>query len=186
MRCFIAVEIPADIKKQIRSVQKHFEKFDNTTLVNPELLHSTLLFLGELDKEKVEETKKIISDCLKSGKQIRCRIEGTGVFPEREYMKVIWAGMTECDALLRIQEILENNLRAKGIYNGAKKFNSHITLARVRNSKNKQAILAEIDKTGNFSTDIFEINEIKLKESTLSPRGPEYHDIAVYKLREPA
>ncbi len=186
MRCFIAVEIPVDIKKQILSVQEHFEKFDNLTLVNPELFHSTLLFLGELDKEQAEEAKNVISDIVKSCEPIRCRIQGTGVFPDREYLKVIWAGITECDALFCIQKILEKNLKAKGIYHGAKKFNSHITLARVRNSKNKQAILAEVDKNRNFATGIFEINEIKLKESTLSPRGPTYHDIAVYTLRESA
>jgi len=59
MRCFIAVEIPVEIKKQILLVQEHFEKFDNLTLVNPELFHSTLLFLGELDKEHVEEAKNL-------------------------------------------------------------------------------------------------------------------------------
>ena len=186
MRCFIAVEIPADIKKQIRSVQEHFEKFDNMTIVNPELFHSTLLFLGDLDKEQMEEAKNIISDSVKSCEPIRCRIRGTGVFPERKYIKVIWVGMTECEALFNIQKIIENKMREKNIYHGAKEFNSHITLARVRNSKNKQAILAEVDKNRNFVTGIFDINEIKFKESTLSPRGPEYHDIAVYKLREPA
>lgn len=186
MRCFIAVEIPADIKKQIRSVQEHFEKFDNMTLVNPELFHSTLLFLGELDKEQVEEAKKVISDIVKSGEPVRCRIRGMGVFPDRRYLKVIWIGITECDALFCIQKILEKNLRAKGIYHGAREFNSHITLARVRNSKNKHEILAEVDKNQNFATGIFEINEIKFKESILSPRGPTYHDIAVYTLRESA
>lgn len=186
MRCFIAVEVPKDIKKQIRSVLEHFENFDNLTIVNPELFHSTLLFLGELNQEQLEDTKNAISASLKSGAPIRCRIQGMGVFSDRLYLKVIWVGMTECDALFSIQKVLEKKLRPNGIYHGESKFNPHITLARARNSKYRQEILDKVEKNMNFATDIFEINEIKLKESVISSRGPLYRDIAIYKLREPA
>ncbi|MCK5698869.1 MAG: RNA 2',3'-cyclic phosphodiesterase, partial [Candidatus Aenigmarchaeota archaeon] len=60
MRCFIAIDIPKDIKKEIHSIQKSFEKYKNITLVNTKLLHCTLLFLGEIDKTQLEKTKSIL------------------------------------------------------------------------------------------------------------------------------
>ena len=59
MRCFIAVDLPADIRRQIRSVQVQFEKLGNLGLVNPDIFHSTLLFLGDLDSAKIKDAKKI-------------------------------------------------------------------------------------------------------------------------------
>ncbi len=188
MRCFIAIDVPKDIKKELHSIQKSFEKYKNITLVNTKLLHCTLLFLGEIDKTQLEKTKSILNTIAARNNTIKCQLKSTGVFPNRNYLKVIWTGIyPECQ-LTAIQKSLETKLTETGIYNPHphQQFTPHITLSRVRDSGHKHEILKEIEKNSTFTTPIFEINELKLKQSTLLPGGPIYDDIAVYKLREPA
>lgn len=188
MRCFIAIDIPKNIKKEIHSIQKSFEKYKNITLVNTKLLHCTLLFLGEIDKTQLEKTKSILRECSESHTTIKCCLKSTGVFPNPEYLKVIWTGICDNNQLANIQKSLETKLKKAEIYNPPyhQQFTPHITLGRVRDSGHKHEILKEIEKNSTFTTPIFEINELKLKQSTLLPGGPIYDDIAVYKLREPA
>lgn len=189
MRCFIAVDLPKDIKKQIHSIQKPFEKYENITLVNTKLLHCTLLFLGDIDKAQIQKTKTILESITSRHNTIRCRLKTTGVFPDTNYLKVIWAGISDNSHLTGIQKSIETELKRAGIYNpprNPRQFTPHITLGRVRNPRHKHDILNEIEKNTTFTTPFFEIKEIKLKQSTLSQGGPLYHDIAIYKLREPA
>lgn len=188
MRCFIAVDMPKGIKKQMHSVQKGFETFENIRLVNTKLLHCTLVFLGDINKKQVEDTKSAIADTTASHKTIKCTLKSIGVFPNPAYIKIIWTGIQDNNQLAGIQKYLEAALKEKQIYNPpnnrAQKFTPHITLARVRNPNNKDRILGQVEKNTTFETPVFEISEIKLKESILLPGGPEYHDIAAYKLRE--
>ena len=188
MRCFIAVDMPKGIKKEMHSVQKGFETFENIRLVNTKLLHCTLMFLGDINKKQIEDVKSIIADIAPSYNTIKCTLKSIGVFPNPAYIKVIWTGIQDNNQLVGIQKSLEAALKEKRIYrppnNRAQKFTPHITIARVRNPDNKGSILEQIEKNITFETPVFEINEIKLKESILLPGGPEYHDIAAYKLRE--
>ncbi|RLG15013.1 MAG: RNA 2',3'-cyclic phosphodiesterase [Candidatus Nanohalarchaeota archaeon] len=188
MRCFIAIDIPKDIKKDLHSIQKPFEKYENMTLVNTKHLHCTLIFLGEIDKTQIEKTKIILQECSESHTAIKCQLKSTGVFPNPDYLKVIWTGISPKDQLAAIQKSLEIKLVETGLYNSLphQQFTPHITIGRVRDSGHKHEILKEIEKNSTFTTPVFEINELKLKQSTLLPGGPIYDDIAVYKLREPA
>ena len=188
MRCFIAIDIPKDIKKELHSIQSSFERYENITLVNTKLLHCTLIFLGEIDTVHVQQTKSILNTIAARSNTIKCQLKSTGVFPNPDYLKVIWTGISDNNQLADIQKSIETKLTATGLYNPPphQQFTPHITLGRVRDSRHRHEILKEIEKNTTFKTPYFEINELKLKQSTLLPGGPIYDDIAVYKLREPA
>ncbi|MFH1432996.1 MAG: RNA 2',3'-cyclic phosphodiesterase [archaeon] len=186
MRCFIAVDLPKDIKTHIHAMQNEFKIFENLDIVNTKQLHSTLIFLGDMDNSKIEKTKDILAKVVGFHGPTKCRLGDLGVFPNSDYIRVLWVAIIDDGALSKLQNDLQFNLRKHGIYESDKPFMAHMTIARVRNSKNKHAILSILEKNKDFKTGYFEIDEIKLKESILSPGGPVYHDIAVYKLRESA
>lgn len=187
MRCFIAIDIPEEIRKYIDSIQKSFE-YENISLVNTKQSHCTLIFLGEIDEAQVQETKSILEQTATRNYSVKCQLKCIGVFPDRNDIKVIWTGIYPKDQLATIQKSLEIELTKTGIYNSPahQQFTPHITIGRVRDSRHKQDILDEIEKNMSFKTQYFKINELKLKQSVLLPRGPKYDDIAAYKLREPA
>ena len=48
MRCFIAINLYKDIKKEVERVQKMVEPYFHGKLVTPENLHITLKFLDDI------------------------------------------------------------------------------------------------------------------------------------------
>ncbi len=61
MSCFISINIPEEISKEISKIQNELPNFmgKKTELEN---LHLTLKFLGEIDEKKVEEVRKKLNE----------------------------------------------------------------------------------------------------------------------------
>ena len=57
MRCFVAVDINNDIRAKIASLQDQL-KFPGIKLIEPQSLHFTLKFLGEIDEDNVIKVKE--------------------------------------------------------------------------------------------------------------------------------
>ena len=57
IRCFVAVDIPAEMREEIGRLQGQIA-IDGMRLVRPELVHVTLKFLGDHAEERVEEMNK--------------------------------------------------------------------------------------------------------------------------------
>lgn len=184
MSYFIAIDIPEDIKIEIRTIQKQFEKYAGLKFVGQNQLHLTLVFLGDIDNNQLNETKDILRGLSGFHTAIRCHLSSMGVFPNTAYIKVVWIGISAGNDLFDLQNTIAATLRKRGIFKLDNEFKPHITIARVRNAKNKDAILEVVHKNNDFQTKIFELNEIKLKRSMLSRRGPVYDDISIHKLRE--
>ena len=63
VRLFVAVDIPENIKEKIVELQKNIgEKFADIKFVEEENLHYTIKFLGEVEEQKIEEVKNILSE----------------------------------------------------------------------------------------------------------------------------
>jgi len=169
MRAFIAVDIPEKIKREIVKIQNSLPEFKGKT-TEPENLHLTLKFLGEVNQEALEKVK----NKLKSIKfeQFETEIDSIGTFNAR----IVWLHMTNCNEL---QKEIDKTL--KDIFQPEERFMSHLTIARVKEIKDKKSFLKELGKT-KFDKIKFEVKEFKLKESVLTKNGSIYRDIEVYDL----
>ena len=169
MRAFIAVDIPEKIKREIVKIQNSLPEFKGKT-TEPENLHLTLKFLGEVNQEALEKVK----NKLKSIKfeQFETEIDSIGTFNAR----IVWLHMAGCEEL---QRKIDGSL--KGLFLSEKRFMSHLTIARVKEIKDKKSFLKELGKT-KFDKIKFEVKEFKLKESVLTKNGSIYRDIEVYDL----
>jgi len=101
-------------------------------------------------------------------------LKGTGAFPNLNYMKVIWVGLENAEALVTIAKKLDSELTKIGFKREKRGFHPHITMARVKGARNKK-ILAQILKeheTESFGSQNVEC--IRLKKSVLSREGPTY------------
>ena len=170
MRAFIAVDIPEKIKREIVKIQNSLPEFKGKT-TEPENLHLTLKFLGEVNQEDLEKVK----NKLKSIKfeQFETEIDSIGTFNAR----IVWLHMTNCNEL---QKEIDKTL--KDIFQPEERFMSHLTIARVKEIKDKKSFLKELGKT-KFDKIKFEVKEFKLKESVLTKNGSVYQDIEVYDLK---
>jgi 2'-5' RNA ligase len=181
IRTFIAVELPKPIKESVKSIQQEMD-LKGLKLVKPELVHLTLKFLGDIPESQVE----LISTALS---EIHCtpfnaRVTGVGVFPNPNYIKVIWLGAHGTFDLLHSE--VERVLKVFRFKKDKGKFTAHATLARVKyldeSSKSQIAhILAELQ---DVDLGEFRVNTITFKKSTLTPKGPIYETLKEIPLHE--
>ncbi len=172
MRCFISINIPENVKKEIKKIQDKLPNFvgKKTELEN---LHLTLKFLGELDEDKVEEVKDKLREIRYNF--FEAEIDSIGVFSEK-FIKIVWLHLSECNNL---QEIVDEKL--KNLFKPENRFMSHLTIARVKNIKNKEKFLEKLNEV-KIPKIKFEVNEFCLMKSELDKKGPKYFVVEKYNL----
>lgn len=171
MRAFIAIGVPAEIRDKIEVLGADLPA-EGIKPVEKENLHITLRFLGEIDEGKVAAIKDVISSLKFESFTANC--VGTGVFPSEKYVRIVWVGVESDGALERIAEELNGKLEVLGFKKES--FTSHLTIARVRRKVDLGDFLS---KHKNYFLGQFTISpgDVKLKKSTLTPKGPIYEDV---------
>lgn len=173
MRCFISIDLPREIIEKIKKIQDNLPEFIGKK-TEPENLHLTLKFLGEIFDEKVE----LVKEKLKEIKIVKfeTEIDSIGIFSE-DYVRIVWLHLTNCDAL---QKEIDKSL--KGLFKPEQRFMSHLTIARVKNLKDRGEFLEKLNKI-KIPKIKFVVDNFKLKSSALKAEGPVYEDIKVYNLK---
>ncbi|MFQ5892069.1 MAG: RNA 2',3'-cyclic phosphodiesterase, partial [Candidatus Methanofastidiosia archaeon] len=92
MRCFVAVEIEDELKDRILKIQNEL-KFEKMKIVEPQNLHITLKFLGEIDEEKTEKILEVLRNISKEFSPFRANLKKLGVFKNLNYVRVLWIGI---------------------------------------------------------------------------------------------
>jgi 2'-5' RNA ligase len=142
-------------------------------LVEPQNIHITVRFLANITPATAEqifdEMKKI------QFTPFTVQIKGLGAFPNPNYPRVIWAGITTgADQLKNVFSQLEPQLRGLGFTPDSKGFSPHLTIARVRSGRNKQQLAKFITENANYEFGAVNAKCLRLKKSDLTPRGPVY------------
>ncbi len=180
-RVFIAVDLIDQLKEPIIRMQKELMSSGvDMKPVEPENLHITLRFIGEISKDLVEEVKKRLGG-IKYG-QFAMRMRGVGAFPSIERPRVIWVGIEEgARDLANLHELI---MRLTGDIGerDERGFVPHLTIARVKYVRNWDRYMEVIRRWENMDFGTQVIDSIRLKRSVLTPKGPIYSDLLVIKL----
>lgn len=178
MRCFVAVEIPEELKSGIVSMQEEFSSLD-VKLVEPENLHFTLKFLGEVNEDQAKEVEQRLSAVAKTLSPFFVLLSGIGAFPSLSYIRVVWISAVSSD-FLNLHKAVATALLNIG--KPEKEAIPHLTIARVRSARDKEVIAKIINRYEKEPFGSMQVDKIKLKKSTLAPRGPIYEDIMSFEL----
>ncbi len=185
VRTFIAIDIDDELRSKLAQIRDYIASSKaDLKPVATENIHLTLRFIGEIPLAKVEQLCNILDNNLKF-KPFKIRVEGLGVFPNIHRPRVIWAGVTNgSNQLLELHETIENLLKRIGIPGSREKFVPHITLARVKGSRNISSLVKYIEQYLNEFFGEMIVREVKVKRSILTPKGPIYSDLCVIKAVE--
>lgn len=175
IRSFIAVDLEdAAIKDRIVKVQNDLQQTRaDLKLVEPEIMHLTLRFLGEIPEQMVVKVKEILDST--RFHTFEASFSGVGTFPSLSRINVVWIGITQGqEELNEIFHQIEPKLRQIGMAPDNKGFNPHMTIARVKSGANRAALADAVSKMRDLEFGKMPVKAVRLKKSTLTPKGPVY------------
>lgn len=187
MRCFIAIDIDKKIRSALGDLQRQLRdgvnvKKGDINWVNPDNIHLTLKFLGEIKDEKVVEVCNIVKAVADRHKSFELDIESVGHFGGRS-PKVLWVGTGKGgENLLELQKDIEESLALAGWPEEAREFAGHLTLCRIRNMVAGAKLAQVSEDYKDFKLGTMSADSVSVYQSQLEPAGPVYTLLGNYKL----
>ncbi|WP_129114214.1 RNA 2',3'-cyclic phosphodiesterase [Halegenticoccus tardaugens] len=184
MRLFLSIDLPDAVASALVDVQDRLRDADGLRFVDPGRAHVTLKFLGDASEGRVPAIEAAVERAIDDAGvgPFEATIGGLGVFPNEEYISVVWAGIEEgADEMTRLHEAIERETTAVGFDAEPHDFTPHVTIARMDDARGKD-LVRRVVREGGPTLETFRVEEIRLKESVLASDGPEYSTVARFGL----
>jgi len=173
-RTFIAVNLPAEIKNELKTRINEIKsvlKNDGVKWVNSENFHLTLHFLGYLNEKELMAVQRILDNEVKNISAFCLAVSGFGTFPEKNRARVLFVKCRQVngDSLVNLQQSIGKRLKEIGMEIDTRPWQTHITFARLRVPE--KVSLIEVEEIKEIK---FNIDSIDLMKSELRKSGPIY------------
>jgi 2'-5' RNA ligase len=184
MRAFLALDVGDKyIIQRIEKIQENILRSGaEVKIVEPQNLHFTVRFFGEINDVQARKIISLLEDIKLP--PLKVSYSGIGFFPNLRKISIIWIGVDEIcrNELIHLANKVNDNLKIFG--RPDKGFKAHLTISRVKSGKNKDDLLQAISQyeTKKLGEEIIE--KLKLKKSTLTPKGPIYEDLHAFPLKD--
>lgn len=173
MRVFIAIDFE-QWRELFEGLQKRLDR-NSAKMTLTRSFHLTLKFLDEVDEKQVKEITERLSKVKFAPFDVT--LNSVGVFPKPSSIRVIWAGFEDEGKISELQEKVDEAL--VDLFPG-EDFKAHITLARVKEVIDKDALKKNLESVKVEKRNLL-VKEFKLIKSTLLPTGPVYEEIGTFK-----
>ena len=177
IRTFIAVEIDAAIRRAAaRLIEQLRPAGADVKWVEPENLHLTLKFLGDLGADGVARVCQAVQKAAAGVPPFEIEIRGAGAFPNVHRPQTIWLGAGEGDdQMAQLAEQVESALEPFGFRRETRRFRTHLTIGRVRRDGGRTAGLGPaLDEVAGYEAGRMPVEEVVVFSSELTRSGPIY------------
>lgn len=173
-RLFIGTFIDDGVlNDKIHSIKDDFDEYVEGKWVEPDNLHFTFSFIGNVPDENVAKIQEELGDVLTKYRS-SLQFAGLGAFPNIERPKIIFAKMYNPTAVIfKIKNEIDKKLAKIDILDDRQRFKPHITLCRTKKIIESPANIfkdyssKEFGEMPNFT--------VNLVESKLTSKGPVYN-----------
>ncbi|MBI2084174.1 MAG: RNA 2',3'-cyclic phosphodiesterase [Candidatus Aenigmarchaeota archaeon] len=175
VRCFIGISLPENVVRHVNTLKRAIEQLPiEAKFVEPENLHITLSFLGEIPEMKIPEISKVMDDVVGTREKFEVAIEKIVAIPSDDYVKVIALSLDSHDL-----EKLRLDL-ASAIDGDSKP--PHLTICRVRKVIDKAVFKDGLEKIESSGMSM-PVDEVCLFKSILGSGAPSYSKLHISYLR---
>lgn len=178
IRAFIAIELPDEVKANLAQIQTGLGHAPYVKWANPQGIHLTLKFLGNIPVGKVAEITGAMAEAAKSVAPFWLEVIDLGAFPNLAAPRVVWVGLSgDIEHLIELQRGIEHSLISLGFLPENRAFSPHLTLGRVRDGVplQEKCVLGEklssikiVEKSSIY------VDGISLMRSKLTNKGAIY------------
>jgi 2'-5' RNA ligase len=177
LRTFLAVPLDKSLRDRAVTLQEKLAATGaQVKWVEPENLHLTLLFLGEVDERDLASVCKATAQACAAVVPFRLSLEGVGGFPNLRRPRTLWIGSGEgSQELCVLHDALERPLLELGCYRREERaFTPHLTLGRVKSDRPNRDLELALTKQAAWKGGDMLAREVLVLSSQLTPRGPVY------------
>ncbi len=187
IRAFVAIELPEPVRAVLARLQQSLKESKTASVkwVDPQGIHLTLKFLGNIDASEVPELSRTLCDAVEGIAPFQLELGETGVFPNIRSPRVVWVGVRgETERLLALHNRIEQALVPHGFAPEKRPFSPHLTLGRVREG----AQVTELRRLGDSVVALkaesvsFMVDSVNLMRSQLTREGAIYSCLASFGL----
>jgi 2'-5' RNA ligase len=186
IRTFIAVEIdPAVTGRAIEVIDRLREAPVDVKWVEPENMHLTVKFLGDVDISDSYEICKAAARAVRDMEPFDLDVRGVGAFPNLQRPRTIWLGGGEGEEqMAELANRLDDELFKVGFRKEGRRFQTHLTLGRVHSERGPA--MAELSgllqQYADLEIGLAPIDEVVVFSSTLTRTGPIYDPLGRARL----
>jgi 2'-5' RNA ligase len=152
--------------------------------VEPENMHLTVKFLGDVDTSEIHKVCRAVEESVADIEPFVLQIRGAGAFPNLKRPRTLWVGTGDgSEAVTQLAQRVESALKKLGFRPEARRFHPHFTIGRVRRGGPGLADLGallkqhEEDEIGRTT-----VSEVVTFSSELDRSGPTYRALGRAKL----
>lgn len=177
MRLFIAIDIYDAVKAAVVKLQQRIKislrNGNGLKWVEPEQMHLTLKFLGEVDDSRLDEIGEIINIACFEKKTFEFEFSAVGTFGRPS--KVLWLGSEKQNAeLLDLADSVEQAMHQLGFEKENRPFSAHLTLARVKDGGIEKNLQRVVNENRKVEIPMVSVDSVCLYKSQLTLDGPVY------------
>ncbi len=178
IRLFTAIALPGSVIDQLQALGGGVR---GARWVDSEQTHLTLRFIGEVDNALFDDIRLELGRV--RAPTFALALTGVDAFANRHRARTLWAGVTPCPELMRLQAKIEAGLQRAGLEPERRKFSPHVTLARL-SSAPRERVHAFLSQHGLFRTEMFPVHSFILYSSHLSRSGAIHQAEVEYPLMD--
>jgi len=184
IRTFVAIPIDKEITQQLVEVQQALSASGaRVRWVAGENIHLTMKFLGDVRDEQINDVCEAAKQVAKKIEPFEFTVAGVMCIPPRGALRMIWVGLTDKTGTSeKLQSLLEDTYAQMGFRKENRSFRPHLTLGRVKSSKNTDQLRQAVEKFANKEFGLQLADQIIVFSSQLKPDGPVYSPMATIKL----
>jgi 2'-5' RNA ligase len=175
-RLFVAVALPDELKRRLALLGGGIP---GARWVEPERMHLTLRFIGEVDGVRAEDITAALAEV--RGAPFALTLRGVGNFEQGRTPTAIWVGVVEREAVVRLHEKVERQLGLIGFAPEPRKFHPHVTLARLKGAW-RDRVAQFLALRHGFAAEPFTVESFHLFSSHRGTGGAVYRVEASYPL----
>jgi RNA 2',3'-cyclic 3'-phosphodiesterase len=185
-RTFIALKLNEALQRFLGEIISQIsQKLPDLRWVDPQGIHLTLAFLGELSDEQLVKAIDAAKEAAHKATPFEYRLTGLGIFGSPQQPRVICMGVEDLPSgkvqgspLQQVHRELSRELELRGFEVEKRPFSPHLTLARLKQQltpdahQRLQRILHS--RLAGSSSTIYPVNTLCVMKSELSRAGAKY------------
>lgn len=176
IRTFIAIDIPTELREALGEMISELKRTPaDIKWVQPEAVHLTLKFLGEITPADVQSVFTVMEKVAANHHPFELFSASKGAFPSFRRPRVLWIGINQTNRsrLVQLQREVEQGMAEIGFPEEKRSFSPHLTIGRVRNPRGIETAVQQFMEYP-FPEYSIPVNALLVMKSELRREGARY------------